>query len=219
MIRNEKGARIARVGEYVGDGTINVAEYHGILYALRHAIRLGFSEAVCKTDSQLLAFQANGQYRIKDERIQRLNRELRMLGRLIQVEIIWTRRDGNQEADELTHESRFEVAEQPNPLPSLGWRRRVPDWQAAAIRRWMEIDPEFEPVLTRVFNSDTTFIRQIVKGASYKNATDDGRPQWDSYVEPSISSSDGPSPAEPSDPAVAGLGDFAVGPDDLRVRV
>ena len=54
---------------YLGETTNNVAEYLALLYALQEALQLGMSTLRVKTDSELLARQVNGQYRVKDPQL------------------------------------------------------------------------------------------------------------------------------------------------------
>jgi len=51
---------------YLGETTNNVAEYLALVYALQEALRGGYTEVKVKTDSELLARQINGQYRVRD---------------------------------------------------------------------------------------------------------------------------------------------------------
>ena len=51
---------------YLGETTNNVAEYLALVYALQEALRGGYTEVTVRTDSELLARQVNGQYRVRD---------------------------------------------------------------------------------------------------------------------------------------------------------
>ncbi len=52
--------------KYLGETTNNVAEYLALVYALQEAMRAGYAVLTVKTDSELLARQVNGQYRVRD---------------------------------------------------------------------------------------------------------------------------------------------------------
>ena len=54
---------------YLGETTNNVAEYLALVYALQEALKDGYTEVVVKTDSELLARQINGQYRVRDPQL------------------------------------------------------------------------------------------------------------------------------------------------------
>ena len=50
----------------LGHTTNNVAEYLALIYALQEALKRGQRAVTVRTDSELLARQINGQYRVKD---------------------------------------------------------------------------------------------------------------------------------------------------------
>ena len=51
--------------QYLGETTNNVAEYLALIYALQEALRHGYTALRVKTDSELLARQVNGIYRVR----------------------------------------------------------------------------------------------------------------------------------------------------------
>lgn len=55
--------------KYLGETTNNVAEYLALVYALQEATRHGYTAVTVKTDSELLARQVNGQYRVRDAQL------------------------------------------------------------------------------------------------------------------------------------------------------
>ena len=52
--------------QFLGETTNNVAEYLALVYALHEAFHAGYTSLTIKTDSELLARQVNGQYRVRD---------------------------------------------------------------------------------------------------------------------------------------------------------
>ncbi len=52
--------------KYVGETTNNVAEYLALIYALQEALHAGYQSVTVKTDSELLARQVSGQYKVRD---------------------------------------------------------------------------------------------------------------------------------------------------------
>jgi ribonuclease HI len=52
--------------KYIGQTTNNVAEYLALIYALQEALKAHCTELTVKTDSELLARQISGQYRVRD---------------------------------------------------------------------------------------------------------------------------------------------------------
>ncbi len=57
------------VRKYLGETTNNIAEYLALVYALEEARRRGLTELAVKTDSELLAKQFNGQYKVRDQHL------------------------------------------------------------------------------------------------------------------------------------------------------
>ena len=54
------------LSKYIGETTNNVAEYLALVYALQEALRGGYTDLTVKTDSELLARQLNGEYRVRN---------------------------------------------------------------------------------------------------------------------------------------------------------
>lgn len=188
IIRSEKGFVVAEVGQYVktfdGDreGTINQAEYLALIYALRHAVRLGFDSAECHVDSQLMARQTNGMYKTRDKRLAVLLKELKSLQKCFtQVNVIWDSRDKNTEADSLTKRTVFFEAGFTDPERGGGrFERKLPPWLAARIRRWWGANDDMnEGTVGRAVGLDITGIRQILKEKTYFGASETGLPEWD----------------------------------------
>lgn len=84
-IQDEKGRILHKEGRYIGETTNNVAEYTGVLEALKHTLsEYPHLESVeLYADSKLVAEQLSGRYKIKSphlkpliEQIQRLAMEL-----------------------------------------------------------------------------------------------------------------------------------------------
>ena len=61
-----RGKALVQVSKYIGETTNNVAEYLALVYALQEALREGYAELTIKTDSELLARQINGRYRVRN---------------------------------------------------------------------------------------------------------------------------------------------------------
>ena len=64
VIRAEDGSS-DEVSERLGTATNNVAEYRGLLLGLRRARELGATEVEVINDSELVAKQVNGEYKVK----------------------------------------------------------------------------------------------------------------------------------------------------------
>ncbi|HVF80035.1 MAG TPA: reverse transcriptase-like protein [Solirubrobacteraceae bacterium] len=65
VISTPDGEVIADAAEAIGVATNNVAEYRGLLLGLRTARELGASEVEVVNDSELVAKQVNGTYKVK----------------------------------------------------------------------------------------------------------------------------------------------------------
>ena len=62
-----------QLSKYIGETTNNVAEYLALVYALQEALQAGYRRVTIKTDSELLARQINGQYKVRDSRLRVLH--------------------------------------------------------------------------------------------------------------------------------------------------
>lgn len=70
------GAELDEATRYLGDGvTNNVAEYHGLLLGLERARALGADEVEVVNDSELIAKQVNGEYKVKHPDMKALHAE------------------------------------------------------------------------------------------------------------------------------------------------
>lgn len=73
------GAPAKEMGLKIGHATNNVAEYYALIFALQEALMMGVEELGVYTDSELLARQFSGQYKIKDKDLQLLGFQVRHL--------------------------------------------------------------------------------------------------------------------------------------------
>ena len=90
--------------ESIGVATNNVAEYSGLLAALRYAVEHGCRDITIRSDSLLLVCQMKGEYRVKNARLKTLHAEARQLAsRLGRVRFVHVRRDENADADALAN--------------------------------------------------------------------------------------------------------------------
>ncbi len=65
--------------EYLGHCTNNIAEYRALILGLNGALAQGFKSLEVYLDSELLAKQINGSYRVKNENLKVLMKEVRSL--------------------------------------------------------------------------------------------------------------------------------------------
>jgi ribonuclease HI len=91
---------------YIGEATNNVAEYRALLLGLEVAEALGACEVEVVCDSQLVARQVGGQYRVKHPALRSLYQNaMAALGRFDRWSVRDVRREQNQRADELVNEA------------------------------------------------------------------------------------------------------------------
>ena len=88
----------------LGIATNNVAEYNGLLAALKWAVYHGHQDVQIRADSELLVKQMRGEYKVKNPGLQPLVARARLLvGQLDDVTFQHVRREQNKEADRLSN--------------------------------------------------------------------------------------------------------------------
>ncbi len=86
----------------IGETTNNVTEYLALLCAMQEALRLGCRGLTVKTDSQLLARQITGVYRVRNVQLRRLHDLIMQLRKAYRrFEITHIPRTQNRSADRL----------------------------------------------------------------------------------------------------------------------
>jgi ribonuclease HI len=102
---------IVELKESLAIATNNVAEYYGLLAALRWAVANAISTLHIRSDSELLVKQMKGEYRVKNPGLQPLYEQARGLVKQIgRVKFEHVRRELNREADRLANEAMDEAA-------------------------------------------------------------------------------------------------------------
>ena len=77
VVVNESGAELDRANEYIGETTNTVAEYRALLLGLDRARALGVRDLEIVNDSELIARQLTGEYRVKKEDLRMLHAQAR----------------------------------------------------------------------------------------------------------------------------------------------
>jgi ribonuclease HI len=104
VIYAEDGQKIAEVSEYLGSTTNNVAEYQALIRGLEEAQSLGAKELEVFTDSELMARQINGQYKVKNAGLIPLYQKAKgLLSQFALAKVTHIRREYNKEADKLAN--------------------------------------------------------------------------------------------------------------------
>jgi ribonuclease HI len=104
VMESSDGSRLAGFSEFFGEATNNVAEYQALLAALEYALRNHYLRIHVQTDSELLARQLAGVYKVKSPALKLLReRAQEMIARLESFSIEHVSRQENQEADRLAN--------------------------------------------------------------------------------------------------------------------
>jgi ribonuclease HI len=106
VIKDETGAKVAALSEYLGHQTNNFAEYQGLIAALEYALQHGPKALKLISDSELLVRQIKGIYKVKNATLQDLHgRAKELIAQLEWFSIGHALREHNQEADRLANEA------------------------------------------------------------------------------------------------------------------
>jgi ribonuclease HI len=100
------GTVLDEATEVLGEATNNVAEYRGLLLGLQRARALGADAVEIYNDSELVAKQVNGEYKVKHAAMKPLHAEaLRALSEFSSWSIRSVPRAQNAEADALVNQA------------------------------------------------------------------------------------------------------------------
>jgi ribonuclease HI len=109
----DDGVVVAELKGAIPHATNNVAEYQGLLAALRWAAEHGAAELHVRSDSLLLVQQMRGVYKVKNEGLKPLYGQARLLAyRIGRVMFEHVRRESNREADRLANLAMDEAEDQ-----------------------------------------------------------------------------------------------------------
>lgn len=90
--------------EYLGHCTNNIAEYRALILGLKGALTGGFTNLEVYLDSELLANQINGLYKVKNENLKVLMKEIHdLIASFESVHVRHVRRCHNELADRLAN--------------------------------------------------------------------------------------------------------------------
>jgi ribonuclease HI len=100
----QTGETVAELATYLGIRTNNYAEWTAVEDALEEALRLGATHVDLRMDSQLVARQISGRYRVKHADLKPIHaRVMAMLGRLQGYSVGHVPRELNKDADRLSN--------------------------------------------------------------------------------------------------------------------
>ncbi|MFH1830133.1 MAG: ribonuclease HI family protein [Pseudomonadota bacterium] len=104
ILTDEDGRVIVEVCRYLGEMTNNQAEYRALLLAIEEAKRIGATNVVIFSDSELVVKQIKGDYRVKNEGIKPLHEKiLKLLQEIGEYTIDHVLRENNKHADRLAN--------------------------------------------------------------------------------------------------------------------
>jgi ribonuclease HI len=103
---DDVGQVVGERNAYIGEATNNVAEYRALLLGLELARELGATEVEVINDSELVARQIGGEYKVKHAGLKPLFIEaMRELREFDSWAVRAVRREHNERADELVNEA------------------------------------------------------------------------------------------------------------------
>ena len=104
VITDAEGSVIWEGKEYLGHCTNNIAEYKALILGLKGALAEGYKNLEVYLDSELLANQINGSYRVKNENLKGLMNEVRgLLTSFDTIQVKHVLRSRNSHADRLAN--------------------------------------------------------------------------------------------------------------------
>ena len=106
VIKTAEGEPLTSFAKFLGRATNNFAEYSGLLAVLEYALEHGYSRLRVLTDSELMARQISGQYKVRSLDLKPLHQEAQtMIARLESFSIRHVYREQNREADRLVNKA------------------------------------------------------------------------------------------------------------------
>jgi ribonuclease HI len=106
VLLKEGDKAVKTIHKYLGETTNNVAEYSAAIFGLQQAIELGYKNVALYMDSELVARQLKGEYRVKDENMKALfNKVISLINSFDNVRIVKIDREENKEADKLANKA------------------------------------------------------------------------------------------------------------------
>lgn len=101
----KNGQEIYSFSEYIGKGTNNEAEYTALIKGLKELINLNILSIDIYADSELVVKQVNGEYKVKNDRMQKLHHEvMSLLNKFNLWNLTHIPREHNTVADKLSKE-------------------------------------------------------------------------------------------------------------------
>ena len=101
---------IATIKKRIGIATNNVAEYLGLIEALKYCIENNIMEVDIYLDSLLVVQQVNLEYKVKSKKLQEYyNQALDLINKINNIKINHVKREFNKRADQLANQALDEL--------------------------------------------------------------------------------------------------------------
>ena len=106
VVRDKNGKKVKEFNKYIGVTTNNIAEYNAVIYGLQEALIEKAEEVELNMDSELVARQLKGEYKVKNSNIRPLfEQALHLLSGFKKFHIKNIKRENNKEADKLVNKA------------------------------------------------------------------------------------------------------------------
>ena len=106
VICDARGRTIKEIKQFLGTATNNVAEYQAAILAVKKALDLGAGSVVLSLDSELVARQLRGEYKVREAHLKPLHQQaLELLSHFAKYDIQNIGREENRRADQLANEA------------------------------------------------------------------------------------------------------------------
>jgi ribonuclease HI len=106
VIKNEDDEIIYEMAKYLGRCTNNEAEYLAVFHALKAATARDIKKILLHVDSELIAKQLLGEYKVKNKRLRKIFLKIKELeNNFLEIKYKQIRRERNKNADALVNEA------------------------------------------------------------------------------------------------------------------
>ena len=153
VVESSDGSKLAGFSGYLGRATNNFAEYQALLAALEYALSNHYLRVHVQTDSELLARQIEGVYKVKSPGLKPLQQQARqMIARLESFSIQHVPREENHEADQLANQA-LEAAER-------AWKRDRAEGQGGLVQ---DVSPGSGSKVAKPLRASATFHKGLLE--------------------------------------------------------
>jgi len=106
VVMDAQGIVLKNIDRFIGHATNNVAEYRALIFGMEAACGLGAKELIINTDSELVAKQLGGEYKVKNPALKKLySKVTQLLNSFEQVSVNSIPREENRAADKLANKA------------------------------------------------------------------------------------------------------------------